>query len=249
MIDIHAHILPGIDDGSRNLESSLEMAAMAVESGVKIMAATPHCCTLSRTPNLWGPELDDRVQHLRRALKKAQIPLQIVPGMEIFGTEDVPELLRSGRMIGLNGSRYPLIEFPFSDYAGRATDILQEVVKLGMRPVVAHPERYYFTQEDPTVLNLWVQMGCLLQVNKGSLQGRFGPGPQRFSWELVGRQFAYIVASDTHSPRVRTPWMVEAAELLRENFGRAAPRKLLQEHPARVLNDEEIRPTEPEWFR
>lgn len=249
MIDIHAHILPGIDDGSRNLESSLEMAAMAVESGVKVMAATPHCCTLSTRANLWGPELEECLQMLRTALKEAKIPLRIVPGMEIFGTEDVPELLSCGKMIGLNGSRYPLIEFPFSDYAGRATDILEEVLKLGMRPVVAHPERYYFTQKDPTVLNLWVEMGCLLQVNKGSLLGRFGPGPHRLSWELVARRFAYMVASDTHSPKMRTPWMGEVAQLLQENFGPAASRKLLQEHPMRVLNDEEIRPTEPDWFR
>lgn len=249
MIDIHAHILPGVDDGARNLESAVEMAAMAAESGVQIMAATPHCCTFSRTPNLWGLELEERLHLLQDALKEANIPVRIVPGMEIFGTEDVPELLKSGKMIGLNGSRYPLIEFPFAEYAGRATDILGDVLKLGMRPVVAHPERYSFTQEDPTVLNLWTEMGCLLQVNKGSLLGRFGPGAQRLSWELVGRGFAYMVASDAHSPRMRTPWMGEAAQLLQENFGPTAPRKLLWEHPMKVLNDEEIRQTEPDWFR
>lgn len=249
MIDIHAHILPGIDDGAKNIDTALEMAAMAVESGVEIMAATPHCCTLTEPTNLWGTEIKDGLLQLERALSQAGIPLRIVPGMEIFGTEDVPQMLKRGKMIGLNGSRYPLIEFPFTDYAARATDILEDVLNMGMRPVVAHPERYVYVHNDPTILNLWVEMGCLLQVNKGSLLGRFGVGAHHLSWELVGRNFAYIVASDAHSSSARTPWMGDAAQLLAENFGPEAPRKLLWEHPMRVLNDETIRQMEPEWFR
>ena len=161
MIDIHAHILPGIDDGAEDLDSALEMAALAAKSGVSILAVTPHCVEYAQQKNLWDRDLQQQIRQFREAVEQAGIPLQIVPGMEIFGTQRVPELLREGKMIGLNGSRYPLIEFSFYHFGAQATDILEEILDLGMRPVVAHPERYDYVQRDPAILNLWVQMGCL----------------------------------------------------------------------------------------
>lgn len=249
MIDIHAHILPGVDDGAEDLGCALEMAAMAVESGVTTLVVTPHCVEFSRQNNLWGTELMDRIQDFRTQLRNAQIPLEILPGMEIFGTENVPVLLKEGRAIGLNGSRYPLIEFPFYNYEGRATELLEAVLELGMRPVIAHPERYQYVQEDPTILNLWVQMGCLLQINKGSLLGRFGPYERRLAFELVDRGFAFAVASDAHSPMVRTTWMQDVDRLLREEFSGAAAEVLLERNPKKLLHNETIRWSDPHWFR
>ena len=249
MIDIHAHILPGIDDGAEDLDSALEMAAMAVESGVTTLIATPHCVEFSRQKNLWGAELKDRIRDFQIQLDQARIPLKIFPGMEIFGTEIVPELLKEKKMIGLNGSRYPLVEFPFYNYAGRATEILERILELGMRPVVAHPERYRYVQDDPAILNLWVQMGCLLQINKGSLLGRFGPYEKRLAYELVDRGFAFAVASDAHSPRMRSTWMQDVDRLLREEFSDAAADVLLVHNPLKLINNETIRGREPHWFR
>ena len=249
MIDIHAHILPGIDDGAENLDSALEMAVLAVESGVTVLAATPHCVEFSHQPNLWGPELMDSIRDFQKELDNAGIPLKIVPGMEIFGTENVPALLKEKKMIGLNGSNYPLVEFPFYNYGGRATEILEEILAVGMRPVVAHPERYLYVQEDPSLLNLWVQMGCLLQINKGSLLGRFGRYEEQLAYELVDRGFAFAVASDAHSPQRRTTWMKDVERLLREEFSDSAAEALLNRNPMKLLNNETIRGKEPHWFR
>lgn len=249
MIDIHAHILPGVDDGAEDLDCALEMAALAVESGVTTLVVTPHCVEFSRQNNLWGTELMGRIQDFRTQLRNAQIPLEILPGMEIFGTENVPALLKEGRAIGLNGSRYPLIEFPFYNYEGRATELLEEVLELGMRPVIAHPERYQYVQDDPGILNLWVQMGCLLQINKGSLLGRFGPYEERLAFELVDRGFAFAVASDAHSPRLRTTWMQDVKRLLQEEFSEAAAEVLLMHNPLKLINNEIIHGREPHWFR
>ena len=152
-------------------------------------------------------------------------------------------------MIGLNGSRYPLIEFSFYHFGAQATDILEEILALGMRPVVAHPERYDYVQRDPAILNLWVQMGCLLQINKGSLLGRFGPVEERLALELVDRGFAFAVASDAHSPRFRTTWMQDVDRLLRDEFSDAAAETLLEHNPKKLLNNETIRGIEPHWFR
>ena len=99
MIDIHAHILPGIDDGAQELDSALEMAALAVESGVTILAATPHCVEFSHQPNLWGPELMESIRNFQTELNAACIELTIVPGMEIFGTENVPQLLKEKKSL------------------------------------------------------------------------------------------------------------------------------------------------------
>lgn len=249
MIDIHAHILPGIDDGAADMNNALEMASLAVESGVTVMVATPHSSVYGEPQNFWDQNLARKVRDFRDALEKENIPLKVAPGMEIFGTLEVAELLRTRKMIGLNGSDYPLIEFSFSNYAAEATEILEEVLSLGMRPVVAHPERYKYVQRDPSLLNLWVEMGCLLQVNKGSLLGNFGKNEKYLALELVERNFAFAVASDAHSPEIRTTWMKDVRQLLKEEFSEQTAEKLLCSNPLKLLKKETIHEAEPHWFR
>lgn len=242
MIDLHSHILPELDDGSQSLEESLAMARMAVQSGVTVMVATPHC-------------MDDRAQQvyaawrlLREALRDTEIPLKLYLGMEIFGTADTVRLLRAGRLFPLNGSQYPLIEFSFRSTGEEETQILYQVLRAGYRPLVAHPERYGYVRENPELINLWTKMGCLLQVNRGSLLGRFGPGAQRMAAELVERGFVTAVATDAHSPRVRTPWMKDIQTLLSQEYSPQLARKLLLQNPQHILRNEPLPPSEPEWF-
>lgn len=249
MIDIHAHILPGIDDGAADMNHALEMTALAVESGVTILVATPHSSAYGHRKNHWDQELMQRVLAFRAALEKEKIPLKIAPGMEIFGTEEVPALLKQRKMIGLNGSNYPLIEFAFTNYAAKATEILEEVLALGMRPVIAHPERYDYVQRDPSLLNLWVEMGCLLQINKGSLQGSFGRNEKYLALELLKRNFVFAVASDAHSPSVRTTWMRDIETMLKEDFSEDIANKLLYSNPLKLLKNETIHEVKPHWFR
>lgn len=242
MIDLHSHILPELDDGSQSLRDSLAMARMAVESGVTAMAATPHCAgDRSR-------EVHAAWKLLRQALKENGIPLRLFPGMEIFGTPDTARMLREGRLFTLNGSRYPLIEFNFRSDGEEETWILRSVCKAGFRPIVAHPERYAYVQQDPALLNRWVKMGCLLQVNRGSLLGRFGLQARETGMELVDRGFANLVASDAHSPLMRTPWMADVGQLLEEEFSPRCAQVLLRDNPKKILKDENIPPVEPEWF-
>ena len=199
MIDLHCHILPELDDGSQSLEESLAMARMAVNSGVRAMAATPHCMG-ERAEEVYGTW-----SLLRQALEETGVPLKLYPGMEIFGTPDTARLLREGKLFTLNGSRYPLIEFAFQSSGEEETLILRSVCRAGFRPLVAHPERYTYLQHDPEIVNRWCRLGCLFQVNRGSLLGRFGGHAQELAYALVERGFAAAVASDAHSPRVRTP--------------------------------------------
>ena len=242
MIDLHSHILPVLDDGSQSLRESLAMARMAVESGATVMAATPHCAQAR------AREVYAAWKMLRQALKENGIPLRLFPGMEIFGTRNTLELLREGELFTLNGSRYPLIEFSFQSSGEEETWILRGLCRAGLRPIVAHPERYAYVQSDPEILNRWCRMGCLLQVNRGSLLGRFGSQAQALAMELVERNFAAIVASDAHSPNMRTPWMEDVQKLLSQEFSARCARALLLENPRKILKDEPITPVEPEWF-
>lgn len=241
MIDLHSHILPELDDGAQSLGESLAMARMAVDSGVTAMAATPHCAG-DRSREVYAAW-----QLLREALQESQIPLKVLPGMEIFGSPDTAKGLKDGSLFTLNGSRYPLIEFSFHSDGDEETWILRSVCNAGFRPIVAHPERYTYVQRDPELINRWHRMGCLLQINRGSLLGRFGRHAQGMSLELVERGFAAVVASDAHSSRVRTPWMEDVWKLLQEISPRCA-RTLLVDNPKKILKDAQLPLVEPEWF-
>ena len=242
MIDLHSHILPEQDDGARNLQDSLAMARMAVDSGVTVMVATPHCVS-DRSREVFGAW-----KLLREALAECRIPLRLLLGMEIFGTPDTLRLLQAGKLFTLNGSRHPLVEFSFHSDGSEETRILRELCNAGYRPLVAHPERYLYVQEDPRILNGWHRMGCLLQVNKGSLLGRFGRSARETAMELVERGFASVVASDAHSPRVRTPWMEEVGNMLSETVSPRCAQVLLEENPRKILKNEDVLPVVPEWF-
>ncbi|MBQ7051063.1 MAG: hypothetical protein IJN87_10580 [Firmicutes bacterium] len=242
MIDLHSHILPGLDDGSSSLEESLQMARLAVESGIKAVVATPHC-TYDRTA-----EVRSAVRLMRKALEEFEIPLRLYAGMEIFGIEETTALLQKGQLITLNHSRYPLIEFDFESDGEEETYILQSVVRAGYRPVVAHPERYRYVQHDPELINQWHEMGCLFQINRGSLLGRFGRGAQNMAMELIGRGFAAAVSSDAHGAGMRTQWMKDVKKLIIEEFSREAAEVLLHRNPGKILKNEEIPLIRPEWF-
>ena len=242
MIDLHSHILPELDDGAQNLHQSLEMARIAIQSGVTTMVATPHCMDGQ------AEDVRSMLKLMRSVLRENGLRLQLCSGMEIFGTRDTARLLREGKLLTLNRSQYPLIEFNFHSDGYWETQILSDVIQAGYRPVVAHPERYSFIQYSPELLNRWVQMGCLLQINKGSLLGRFGSTTQSLSLELVDRGFATVVASDAHSTHSRTPWMAEVRTLLELEFAPEAARYLLLDNPRRILKNEMVPPVEPGWF-
>ena len=242
MIDLHCHILPELDDGAQNLWDSLSMARMAVDSGITAMVATPHC-------------MDDRSrevyaawQLLQEALQENEIPLKVFPGMEIFGTPDTARMLQEGKLFTLNGSRYPLMEFAFRSDGADETQILRSVCRAGFQPVVAHPERYAYVRENPRLINHWARMGCLIQVNRGSLLGRFGRQAQEMAFELTDRGFTSVVASDAHSPRIRTPWMKDVRQLLSERISPECAVRLLKDNPKKILKNEDILPAGPEWF-
>ena len=188
MIDLHTHILPGLDDGSPDLETSVLMAAVAAESGVTHLVATPHSNQRGAFENYASPALQVRFDCLCTAVNEAGIPLELSLGMEIFGTGDVLQLLHDGRLLTLGGGRYLLIEFGFHEDPLRIERLLDALLADGYWPVVAHPERYYGLQRMPGAWDYLAERcseelaRCLLEDNPGRIlrseplpEGRFRP--------------------------------------------------------------------------
>lgn len=240
MIDLHTHILPGLDDGSPDLETSVLMAAVAAESGVTHLVATPHSNQRGAFENYASPALQVRFDCLRTAVHEAGIPLELSLGMEIFGTGDVLQLLHDGRLLTLGGGRYLLIEFGFHEDPLRIERLLDALLADGYWPVVAHPERYYGLQRMPNYLFDWANRGIVLQVNKGSLFGRFGRGAQALAAAMLERGLVGCVASDAHGPDVRTPDLAGAWDYLAERCSEEMARCLLEDNPWRILRSEPL---------
>lgn len=249
MIDIHTHVLPGVDDGSQSMEESLEMLALAADSGVKTLVATPHCNIPDEFDNYAEPELEALFVRLDEERKKAGIPLRLCLGMEIFATEELPELLQNGRVWTLNGTRYFLMEFAFHEDPDFCDNVLRRCRELEYLPIIAHPERYYFVQDDPGIAYEWCRRGYGLQLNKGSILGRFGEQPWRTAELLLQHGLVACVASDAHSPYQRSTHMGELREYCIDELGESYMRLLLEENPARILSGKELMGYEPIPFR
>ena len=240
MVDIHCHILPGVDDGSQSVEQSLRMAQLAVRSGVTAIVATPHTNIVRMFENYNSYRLSARFRTLKKALEKADIPLDIVKGAEIYFDGDVASMLKKGKISTINDSRYPLVEFSFSDHVPRVIASLNSLIDAGYTPIVAHPERYHFIHHDVSLLRTFIDMGCVLQINKGSPLGRFGDMPQKVSRWMLDQGLVHAVASDAHSEIQRTPNFNSIYDFLYDAYGDGCPRLLLDINPEHIINDEPI---------
>lgn len=241
MIDLHCHILPGVDDGAQTAEQALEMARLAVRAGVKTIAATPHTNIARMFENYVSDELDACFAALRALLQQEHIPLELVTGAEIYFDGDVAGMLQRGMVPTLGGTRYPLVEFSFHDRPSRVLDGLKSLLDAGYTPIIAHPERYRFVQRDPGgLLPVFADMGCVLQVNKGSPLGRFGENAMRVSRWMLETGLVHLIASDAHSETARTPWLADIHAFLRDVYGDGCPELLLEYNPMHILRDEPV---------
>ena len=246
MTDLHVHILPGVDDGSPNLSTSLEMAEMAAQSGVRILAVTPHANQTGIEGvedgyvNYESEQLEEQFYRLEREINREHIPISLVRGMEIMSIGPLGEKIRERKLIPLHESRYYLIEVPFDMAPDGIRKRLLEFPAMGKIPVLAHPERYYGLQRMPNYLYDWVNRGVVLQVNKGSLFGRFGRGAQTLAEAMLTHGLVGCIASDAHRPDVRTPELLSAWDNLAEHFSERLSEQLLTRNPEWILRSEPL---------
>ena len=240
MYDIHCHILYDVDDGSDSLEESVKMVRFAYNSGTDAIVATPHCNVPDSYENYWGRELSEKVKRLRNAINEQNLPVKVFCGQEIFCTGRTPELLEAGKLITINNSRYALIEFDFHEYAASAYRKIYQLVSMGCVPIVAHPERYAFVSEEEDAVIKMKALGALIQMNKGSLSGGFGSQARHNAYRLLDQRLVDFVASDAHSPYMRTPDMSAAHEEVSEVFSFSYAQMIFEENPRLVIADKKV---------
>lgn len=234
MIDIHCHILPGVDDGAADLSEAMAMVRLAAESGVTRIVATPHFHGEEEAMQML-PLILSRYNSLRKEIKKQELPVVVHPGVEILCTPQTPMLAQQGKLPTIGNSRYILTEFFFDETLEYMELILDQLMRWGYQPVVAHPERYHAVQKRPQVMQRWFAKGYILQLNKGSILGGFGTRAETTATDLLKHGLAHVIASDAHHCDFRTPHMSAIAAWGREYLGQEYSDILLRKNPARIL--------------
>lgn len=240
MIDIHCHIIPGLDDGSDSIEESIKMARIAYENGTDIIVATPHCNRPDSYENHWSRSFYNKFVGLKEAMGKSGLPVKLICGQEVFCTKRILQLIKEDKIVPINNSRYILIEFDFYEYSSVAYQYISELVSQGYVPIVAHPERYEFVAQEADAAVKMKNIGALLQINKGSITGGFGQRAKREAFKMLDERLVDFVASDAHSPYMRTPNMSDAHEMISEIYSLDYANMIFEENPRLVIVDKKI---------
>ncbi|MGD6849029.1 tyrosine-protein phosphatase [Rossellomorea aquimaris] len=218
MIDIHSHILPGVDDGARTMQDSVDMAKQAVSEGVHTIIATPH--------HMNGKYENEKVNILHRVdelndhLRQEKIDLTVLPGQECRIYGEMVEDYHSGKLLPLNRvSPYIFVEFPSSSVPRYTDRLLYELQNEGLIPVIVHPERNAELIERPDKLYNLVKNGSATQLTASSLTGYFGKNIQKFSQQLIEANLTHFIASDAHNIHNRSFKMEEAMDTLEKKYG------------------------------
>ena len=236
MVDLHAHLLPGVDDGPEAIEDAVRMCEVAVADGVTAAVATPHQ-RHEFWPNADRDELVTRFQSLRDAVGS---DLAVSLGAEIRVDSDLlaeVDLLPDGSLLPLAGSRYLLLELSPVPVGPDPRAIVHELAVTGWRPILAHPERIPWLAEDPASLAELVGRGALLQLTAMSVTGALGRRAKECCTFLLENDLAHFVASDAHDASTRPPVLSDAFRVIADRFGEVRARRLTEDNPRAVLQD------------
>jgi protein-tyrosine phosphatase len=235
LVDLHCHILPGIDDGPETLEESLAIGRLYVEAGFRTIVATPHC--IPGTP--WMPDVRrvrEKMSLVAKGLRDAGLLLHIHSGMEIALDPLVPKLLAEGRLLTLGGGPYLLLECPFQRLPLGWEGIIGDVSRMGYRVILAHPERCAHLAEKPGLVSDIVESGALVQINWQSLTGMNGRQIKKAALAFAEERHIHCLATDAHDNSGRSPEMVRHGRAEMEALlGPGNLRRLMIDNPARVL--------------
>lgn len=234
MIDLHAHILPGLDDGPRDMEEAAAMARQAEADGIKAVAAAPH--VLLGVYNNSRESILRAVQALNAELAERNINLKVYPGAEYMLDPDLPAWLSKGEALTINGGgKYLLVELPAAYLPNYTMQTLYEISLQGVTTVIAHPERNASFIEDPGLMNEFMGKNVLFQVTAGSLTGMFGRRIMQTARYCLLNGFCHLIGSDGHNISRRPVKMSAAAQRVAEDYGVEHSSLLTGGNPARIL--------------
>jgi protein-tyrosine phosphatase len=260
MIDLHSHILPGVDDGVKTEDDAVAFARVAFEDGVRTIVATPHCRE--------GFFVNERasvkagVDRLRTRLAAEGLPVEVLPGAEVHIGPDLVERVRDGRAPTLaDNGKTLLLELSMSQYPVELENLIFQLKLAGITPLLAHPERIRYFQDNVRRYEAALRLGAYGQINTGSILGTFGDDIVAFSEELLRKRLVHALATDAHNTRGRPPVMSAAVGRVAQLVGEDLARRMSSEIPGSLLKGEEpeippigeppARKTSPlsRWFR
>ena len=245
MLDLHSHILPGLDDGPVDNEQGLAMARIAVADGITEIVCTPHW-TASGYEDNTRRKVMEAVAEFGALLEREEIPLKVHPGAELRVDSELPRKLETRELLTINDSgRYALIELHPAMVSHHIEQLFWEVQLQEITPILAHPERNAELVRDPARLLAWVEMGVLLQVTSSSILGRFGSEIQRFSNFLLEHNMAHIIASDAHGAKSRQPRLSAGVKTAGKIVGTEVARYMVEEAPRRIIVGEPVSYPDP----
>ena len=235
MIDLHCHILPGIDDGAPDLEVALAMARCAVDDGITVTACTPHIY-----PGLYENNRDSimaAIESFRQVLASENIPLRLVEGADTHLAPDLVGQIKAGKVPTLNGSRYFLFEPPHHIEPPRVEDTVFSIIAAGYVPVITHPERLTWIEDNYAIFGRMVKSGAWMQITAGSLTGRFGARPKYWAERILDEGLCHILATDSHHIKRRPPLLAEARDTAVKRLGRIEAEHLVVTRPLGILDN------------
>lgn len=240
MIDLHSHILPGLDDGAADMSVSIEMARMAVADGITHMACTPHIFP-GKYENSAATILP-AIRALQAALNERAIPLKLVRGADVHVAVDLVERIRAGEIPTLANSRYFLLEPPHLVPPPRLVELAAKMRAAGLVPVITHPERLLWGMRHYEILMQLADLGCPLQITAGSILGDFGEGARKLAERILKDGRAGIFASDAHGTARRRPVLSEARSYVADRFGADEAEQMFRRRPAAILANAALDP-------
>lgn len=235
MIDIHLHILPGVDDGPETMQETLTLAQTLVREGVREAIATPHYNDEYRQCSV--AEVRARVHEVQEMLARANVPLQLFAGHEVLIKPELLQDVQAGRVATLNGSRYLLLELWNNEWIPETERVIFTLRASGITPIIAHPERYRAIQQDVKRLEKLVQQGILAQVTLGSLLGMQGNTARRTAETLLKKGLVHLLASDAHGLQKRPACIKEGMRQAVKLVGAARVQQMTETGPAAIIQN------------
>ena len=239
-VDIHCHLIAGIDDGAKSPVESLEMARMAAADGIRTIIATPH--QLGSYANNSGGLIRQRVSELQAFLHRHDVDLQVLPGADVRIDDTMFAGLRQGTVLSLGDHRkHVLVELPHEVYLP-TLPIIERLQQLGMTSILSHPERNEAILRQPHLVTELVRQGCLMQVTASSLLGVFGLPCQQFAEWMLSKDLVHFIATDAHGPKTRRPLLRRCFERVKQLSGASKAEALCCHNPCAVANGQDVPP-------
>ena len=233
-IDIHTHILPGVDDGAQTVEDALAMLQGAWDKGTRALLLTPHY--RSRYKKNTPQQLREQYEKLCAVVQEKMPGLRLYLGQEVAYEVEAPEALADGKILSMNGSHYVLLEFRPEVLRSRVISGVSETILCGFTPIIAHAERYEIFRKDKNLLDEVLEMGALIQLNADSVMGKQGFSVKRCCHRMLKQQKAHFVASDAHDITDR-PASLQACFLrVYKKYGKEYAQQLFYENAAAVID-------------